>query len=319
MNKTVQKKVVFLSNIKTIMETQVSNSNFLKVLVALLGVGILGLGYYTYDNYNEFKETKQILQQEKESVINELEGLKIDYDQAIQDKQEVSGKLKEAKTQVESLIAEIKKEKSIKFGLIKRYKRQIAKIKAQRDELYKIADSLRLSNQQLVVEKDSITSDLNAQRQYNDTLLNKNEELSTKMSDVIAKAKVLYPANIVVTGVKIRSSGKVIETARRRRAQQIRVCFTVPKNNIVEYGPQQFYVRVVNPDGTVIGTNNTITVDDQSVAVSGVEEIVYEQQALEVCSFVKPQDKDAEIIKGDYNIEIFHNGLKVGTSNLTLK
>jgi hypothetical protein len=139
------------------------------------------------------------------------------------------------------------------------------------------------------------------------------------MSDVIAKAKVLYPANIKVTGVKIRSSGKVIETARRRRAQQIRVCFTVPKNNIIEYGPQLFYIRVVNPEGTVIGTNNTITVDEQDVVVSGAEEIVYEQQALEVCSFVKPQDKDKEIIKGDYNIEIFHNGQKVGTSNLTLK
>ena len=296
-----------------------NNSNFLKVLVALLGAGILGLGYYTYDNYNEFKETKQILEQEKEGVINELEGLKIDYDQAIQDKQEVSGKLKEAKTRVETLISEIKKEKSIKFGLIKKYKREIAKIKAQRDELYKIADSLRLSNQQLVVEKDSLSNDLNTQMQYNDTLLSKNEELSTKMSDVINKATVLYPANIKVTGVKIRSSGKVIETARYKRAQQIRICFTVPKNKIVEYGRQLFYMRVVNPNGTVIGSNTNITVDEQNIAVSGVEEIVYEQQVLEVCSFVKPLDKETEMIKGDYNIEIFHNGQKVGTSNLTLK
>jgi hypothetical protein len=296
-----------------------NNSNFLKVLVALLGAGILGLGYYTYDNYNEFKETKQILEQEKEGVINELEGLKIDYDQAIQDKQEVSGKLKEAKTRVETLISEIKKEKSIKFGLIKKYKREIAKIKAQRDELYKIADSLRLSNQQLVVEKDSLSNDLNTQMQYNDTLLSKNEELSTKMSDVINKAKVLYPANIKVTGVKIRSSGKVIETARYKRAQQIRICFTVPKNKIVEHGRQLFYMRVINPDGTVIGSNTNITVDEQNIAVSGVEEIIYEQQVLEVCSFVKPQDNETEMIKGDYNIEIYHNGQKVGTSNLTLK
>jgi len=296
-----------------------SNSNFLKVLVALLGVGILGLGIYTYNNYNEFKETKQILQQEKESVINELEGLKLDYDQAIQDKQEVSGKLEEAKTRVESLISEIKKEKNIKFGLIKKYKREIAKIKAQRDELYKIADSLRLSNQQLVVEKDSLTNDLTAQKQYNDTLLSKNEELSTKMSDVISRAKVLYPANIKVTGVKVRSSGKVIETARHRRAQQIRVCFTVPKNSIIEYGPQQFYIKVTNPDGTVIGSNDTVAIGEDNIMISKTEEIVYEQQALEVCSFVKPQDKDAEIIKGDYTVEIFHNGQKVGSSNLTLK
>jgi len=296
-----------------------SNSGFLKVLVALLGVGILGLGYYTYDNYNEFKETKQILQQEKESVVNELEGLKLDYDQAIQDKQEVSGKLEEAKTRVESLISEIKKEKNIKFSLIKKYKREIFKIKKQRDELYKIADSLRLSNQQLVVEKDSLSNDLTVQRQYNDTLLSKNEELSTKMSDVMSRAKVLYPANIKATGVKVRSSGKVIETARRRRAQQIRVCFTVPKNSIVENGPQKFYIKVVNPDGTVIGSQDVVNIGENQINVSKVEEVIYEQRALEVCSFVKPQDKDTEIIKGDYSIEIYHNGQKVGSSNLTLK
>ena len=203
--------------------------------------------------------------------------------------------------------------------MIKRYKREIAKIKAQRDELYKIADSLRAANTTLIVEKDSLSNDLSKQKQYNDTLVSKNEELTTKMSDVITKAKILYPSNIKATGVKIRSSGKVIETARRRRAQQIRVCFTVPKNDILEYGSQQFYVRIVNPDGTVIGSNQTITVDNEDVIVSGVEEVVYENQALDVCSFVKPQDKDKEIIKGDYTIELFHNSHKVGTTSLTLK
>jgi hypothetical protein len=124
---------------------------------------------------------------------------------------------------------------------------------------------------------------------------------------------------LVATGVKIRRSGKVIETARRRRAQQVRVCFTIPQNDILEYGNQIFYVRVVNPDGVTIGTNQKITVDENEVAISEKEIVVYENKALNVCVFVKPQDKDAEIIKGNYSIEIYNNGNKVGTTDLTLK
>ncbi len=292
-----------------------SSSGILKVVVALLGVGILGLGYYTYDMYNENQETQQILQAEKEQVINELEDLKVNYDQAIQEKTEVSEKLEEAKSRIESLIKEVKKTKKINADLIYKYKKEIAMLKAQRDELYKIADSLRAANMNLIVEKDSLTSDLEKQRQFNDTLLNKNEELAQTLN----RAKVLYPTNVKASGVKVRSSGKIIETSRHRRAQQVRVCFTIPKNDILDYGTQKFYVKVVNPKGDVIGSNEVITTEDGEINVSAQEEIVYENKALDVCIFVKPQDKDKEIVKGDYSVEIYHNGNKVGATNLLLK
>jgi len=292
-----------------------NNSGILKVVVALLGVGILGLGYYTYDMYNENQETQQILQTEKEQVINELEDLKVNYDQAIQEKTEVSEKLEEAKSRIESLIKEVKKTKKINADLIYKYKKEIAMLKAQRDELYKIADSLRAANMNLIVEKDSLTSDLEKQKQFNDTLLNKNQELAQTLD----KAKILYPTNLKASGVKIRSSGKIIETSRRRRTEQVRVCFTIPKNDILDYGTQVFYVKVVNPKGNVIGSNESIETNDGYLNISAQQEIVYENKSLDVCIFVKPQDKDQEIIKGDYLIEVYHNGNKVGTTNLLLK
>jgi len=296
-------------------KTTGNSSGILKVVVALLGIGILGLGYYTYDMYNESQQTQQILQAEKEQVINELEDLKVNYDQAIQEKTEISGKLEEAKNRIEALIEEVKKTKKINAGIIRKYKKEIAILKAQRDELYKIADSLRAANMNLIVEKDSLTSNLQKQKQFNDTLLNKNE----KLAQTLNKAKILYPTNLKATGVKIRKSGKIIETSRRRRAQQIRVCFTIPKNDILDYGPQTFYVKVVNPNGEVIGSNEIINVQDGELKISAKEEIIYENKALDVCIFVKPKDKDKEIVKGEYLIELFHNGHKVGTTHLLLK
>ena len=294
---------------------QGSNSVVLKILVALLGLGVLGLGYKTYNLYNEKKEVKQILQQEKEQVINELEDLKVNYDQALQEKTEVSDKLQEAKTRIESLIQEVKKEKKISASLIHKYKKEIRVLKAQRDELYKIADSLRLANQTLVVQKDSLQTNLDKQIQYTDTLVSKNE----KLAKVIDKAKMLYPTNIKASGVKIRSSGKVIETSRRRRAQQIRVCFTVPKNDILAYGNQKLYIKVVNPEGVVIGDNQTVSFDGNDIVYSAVQDFVYDNQALDVCTFVKPKDKKKEIIKGNYDIKIYYKGNEVGSTTLILK
>jgi len=297
------------------MTAQQGNSTVLKILVALLGAGILGLGYYTYNMYNENEETQQILQQEKEQVINELEDLKVNYDQALQEKTEVSDKFQEAKSRIESLILEVKKEKKINSGIIHKYKKEIAKLKAQRDELYKVADSLRLANQDLIVQKDSLQTNLNDQVAYSDTLVSKNE----KLSQVINRAKILYPTNVKASGVKIRSSGKVIETSRRRRAQQIRVCYTIPKNEILEYGNQKFYVKITNPEGVVIGDNQTFSFGENDIIYSAVQDVVYDNKALDVCTFVKPKDKDKEIVKGEYDIEIYYKGKKVGSTTLSLK
>ncbi len=297
------------------METQKSNSPVLKILVALLGIAILGLGYYTYNMYNESKETEQILQQEKEQVINELEDLKVNYDQALEEKTKISTKFEEAKTRIESLIEEVKKQKKITAGVIHKYKREVASLKAQRDKLYKLADSLRAANMLLITENDSLNTNLEQQKQFNDTLLNKNEQLSQTLN----KAKILYPTNIVAQGVKIKSSGKVIETNKYKRATDIRVCFTVPKNEILETGNQTFYVRVVNPNGDVIGSQETIDVDNQSVEVSGSENVIYENKALKVCIFVKPKDIEHEFIKGKYDVYLYHNGYKVGSTSFEME
>jgi len=295
-----------------------NNSGILKVLVGLLGALILVIGYFTYSFYNDAKDAKGakvVLQEEKQQVLNDLEELKVNYTEAIAEKSEVSDQLKDAKGRIESLITEVKKQKHINIGVIRKYKKEIAILKAQRDELYKVADSLRAANMNLVVQKDSITNDLNQQKQYNDTLLDTNE----KLAQTVSQAKILYPTGLKAVGVKIRSSGKVIETSRYKRAQQVRVCFTVPKNNILEYGPQKFYIRVVNASDDTIGENQVITVGEKEVVISKAEEIVYENQAIDVCSFVKPANKDNEIIKGEYLVEIYHNGQKVGTTNMLLK
>ncbi len=297
------------------METQNSSSTVLKILVILLGIGILGLGYYTYDIYNKAKEKELSLQEEKEQVINELEDLKVNYDQALQEKTELSNKFEEAKARIESLIDEIKKQKKLTAGIIRKYKREIADLKAQRDKLYKLADSLRAANMQLITENDSLSTNLRQQKQFNDTLLNKNEQLSQTLN----KAKILYPTNIVAQGVKIKSSGKVVETSKYKRATDIRVCFTVPKNDILENGKQTFYVRIINPNGEIIGSGKTIEVEGETIQVSGSEDVIYENKALKVCIFVKPADKKREFVKGKYDVTIYHNGHKVGTTGFELE
>ncbi len=297
------------------MNAKSSGSPVLKILVALLGAGILGLGYYTYDMYNESKETEKYLKEEQERVVNELEDLRVNYDQALQEKTEVSHKFEEAKARIDSLIEAVKKQKRITSSVIRKYKHEIAVLKAQQAKLYKLADSLRAANMQLVTENDSLNTNLEQQKQFNDTLLNKNEQLSQTLN----RAKILYPTNIVAQGVKIRKSGKISETSKYYRATHVRVCFTIPKNEILETGKQKFYVSVVNPKGEIIGSQQTIQADEESVVISGSEEIIYENNALKVCVFVKPKDKKKEIVKGTYKVAVYHNGHKVGTTGLKLE
>ena len=287
----------------------------LKVLVVLLGLLAAGLGITGYVKYKQLKKAEHVLEGEKEALLNDLNELKVNYDNLSTENTELKSKVDEAKSKVEQLIAELQKVKKADAEIIAKFRRQVIYFRKQRDKLLKTVDSLKRANQILVLQKDSLGQELAETQEYNKQIVEENQHLAEK----VQKAQTLTPVNIHVDGVRIRKNGKVVVTHRKWRTQQIRVCMIMPANPVAERGNKTVYVQVINPDGKVIGSKDVITVNGDEVIVSGAKQFNYTGQNTEVCVFVKPEDKKAELLKGDYLINIYQNGQKTGTTNFQLK
>ncbi len=293
-----------------------SSNRGLKILTALLAVLLIGGGVAGYMKYKSQKETETKLIEEKQALLNDLEELKVNYDNVVSENSELKSQVEDAKKKVEDLIEELKRVKRADAALIRKYKNQLYALRKQRDKLFKMVDSLKEANQMLAFQKDSLGQQLEEVSKYNEEVLKENEELSKK----VKLAKTLTATFIHAHGVKIKKSGKIVETRRSRRADQIKVCTTFPPNPLLESGNQTVYVQVVNPKGEVIGSKDVITLENgEEKIISGSKEFTYEGQKTDVCLFVIPQNKEDELVKGEYMVTFFHNGRAVGTSNFSLK
>ncbi len=287
----------------------------LKIAVGLLAAVLVAFGIIGYTKYNDFKTNQTQLEEEKKALINDLEELKINYDTALQENTELKSEIEEAKAKVENLIAELEKTKATNLKVIRRYKNELYRLKKEKEKLFQVIDSLKQANQLLAFEKDSLGQELTELSQTHEKVLEENKMLA----ETVLKAKTLAASQIQASGIKIKKSGKVVETRRHKRAQQIRVCTTVPKNPVLEAGTQTLYVQVINPKGEIIGNRDVININGEEKIISGSKEFHYDGEAMDVCIFVIPENKEEEIVKGEYSILLFHNGQLIGESTLELK
>ena len=286
----------------------------LKIAVGLLAALLIGLGVVGVKKYKDFQQVQTQLEEEKQALINDLEELKINYDTALEENTELKSEIEQAKSKVESLIAELENVKATDLKIIRRYKNQLYKLQKEKEELFRIIDSLKQANQLLAFEKDSLGHELIQLNEEHQQVLEENKQLA----ETIVKAKTLGATNIRVHGVKIKKNGKILETKRAKRTQQIRICASIPKNPVIEPGNQTLYVQVINPQGDVIGTKDIIHVGGQEKIISASKEFRYDGQPMDICIFVIPDEND-EIVKGDYAITLFHNGQKIADETLFLK
>ena len=88
--------------------TEEKNSKALKILTAVLTIGIIALGVYTMKFYNENQQTISRLENEKADLESDLSELIIKYDTAISKNDVMAKDLYEAKQRIERLLDSIK-------------------------------------------------------------------------------------------------------------------------------------------------------------------------------------------------------------------
>ena len=290
-----------------------SKSSNSKILIIALTVLLFGLIGYTFYNNNDHKEAVKFLQSEKEQIIGNLTAMEEKYDVAIAQNTSLSDSLSMEKEKIAILKDSVQNLKQMNSSVLRRYRGQLATLEKTNSRLLDEVDSLKLANNMLTEEKDSINSQLTIQTTFNDTLVAQNMELARK----VEIGGAINVENVSVTAMKMRSNGKYTETNKAQKTDAIKVAFRLMENEIAEPGDKEAYIVLKNPAGLVINAKGTFMLIEGTEAKYTDQTMVnYENADLDVVMLV--ERKGDKYVAGVYPIEVFVEGKLVGAANLEL-
>ena len=283
-----------------------------KAAIIILALFLLGTLFYSFQMHLDNKETKAILQSEKNEVLRDLENMSSLYNEANADNEVANEKLIEAQARLNALMEELKASKSSVSTLLK-YKKKYFQLESEMEVLLDENATLKFQNALLETSLDSTQIELTSQLASNTSLTNQN----IRLSESVDAAKKLSVERLNAYGVIQRRSGKLVPTTRASRVDNLRICYSVPSNVLTESGTKKYFVQVIDPSLNVIGTNTPVQFEDDILKYSYVSAFTYDNQLLDVCDFVSAEEGDYD--KGAYTVNVFDQNVLVSSSTFTLK
>ena len=121
-----------------------------------------------------------------------------------------------------------------------------------------------------------------------------------------------------VTGVSLTPLKKNGKTEKNvTKAKQLMVRFTIPQNNSTPVGDKTIYLRLVNPEGQLLGGAGSFAFEGGSVACTARKTVEYAGDELSGVTIY--WDVNTTLTPGDYTVELFTDGYRLTSRRFTLK
>lgn len=292
------------------------------LILIILGVILaVAIGFLLFRETSHSREVQQLKeQQEQLELANQQLQLSNEYDQlnnefaqyenqtSLLANDSIVQKYSAARAQVEKLLQELNNEKNKSAAQISKLKGEIETLKGILRTYVEQINELKQENQQLSEENQQVKAE--------------NQELSQKVEHVQADNRQLnermtLAEKLNVTGVTLTALKKNGKNEKNvTKAAQLKVGFTVPQNNSTPVGQKVFYLRIINPEGDLLGNAGSFRFEGSTVgctALKGIEyagEEVHDQFYWNVTSTLTP---------GTYTVEIFTDGYRLCSRSFTLK
>ncbi len=294
------------------MENQKSNST-LKAIILVLTLLLLGSLFYIFKLTTEAKtlQTEVVnTKTDKENVLKDLAELKSTYDAAIAENTSMSDELIAEREKVVNLISQLEKSKGDVSSMSK-FKQQYIGLQSKMTTLMQEIDVLKKENQTLATNLDSTKVVLEESKNYTQTLVGQNEELSK----TVEKGSKLSVLNLKTAAFKLKNSGKQIATEKASRTDILKISFTIAENSIAKSGDKTYYIQVIDSKSNVLGDKATISFSEKSLTYSFTTTVAYENKTVEVSKDLPGKDFQ----KGTYFVNVFDKGELVSKSSFSLK
>ena len=149
------------------------------------------------------------------------------------------------------------------------------------------------------------------------TTLNTNLSATQKEKERLQDiGSTLHASNFSIQALRVKDDGTERKTTNTKRANTIRLSFQIDRNKITPTGAQELFVSITGPDGKAFSEVGKInTREDGAKAYSNKLSVQYEQNKDLPVSY---DIKNISFTEGDYLVEIYHNGFKIGEGKTKL-
>ncbi|MBS7332040.1 coiled-coil domain-containing protein [Faecalibacter bovis] len=302
------------------------------IIILLLSIALLGtIGYILYekkrhdrelgsgaDTIDDLERSREVLKQELRIARAEYDTAKVAIVNKDADMQEKDRQIFEKQKQIQNILnnEEISKED------IRKAKRLIASLKTELGEYRKQIEVLTQQNKRLQSKNEELTN-------QNELVVEKNKAIEEDLSTVTKEKEAqranvnstLAISNYTLTGLRVKSSGKEIETEKASRINKLRVTFEVDPNQNAVQENKELFIAIYKPDGELgrfEGANSGNIPLRSGKTVDYSDRVVFKFDPKNG-NKINFDWKDYNFPKGEYKIDIYQNGFKIAQNKISLK
>lgn len=190
-------------------------------------------------------------------------------------------------------------------------------------------DGLMDEKNTYVASLDSLATALNVlQLEYDDLsdrygrVRTEADRTAADLEELDDRASTLLATYLSADGVRERGAGKEKTINRAKRVEQLKVCFNLGANRVLDPGSEQvIYLKIIGPDGVTLSTGENVFLDRENG-----EESIYthrytfpynnKPEQLYCTYYEQPGQEFAE---GAYQALLYHRGRLIGEYSFALK
>ncbi len=296
----------------------VKSGNKTAIIIALLSIIVIIQSIKIYLDYERnVEKTVQIIKTEENlaTTMQRLNEIKLELDQKITDIQKLGGDITDLQKAKAEVDAQLKRRTERSAKEIQQLKDRVEGY----EELLVIKDQelekLKSVNKELFTENKSLKTQKNVLNDSINRLAKNKEELNTK----VAIASQLKAENVSVKSVS--SKGKERESPfKNRQLEKLKVEFIIADNKVAPIEGKKILIRVIDENGQVIFDvakgSGTFIINGKEEFYTTSQEILFDNTRQKL-TYV--YEKGSEYAAGNYTVEIFAEGYKMGSMQFVVK
>jgi DNA repair exonuclease SbcCD ATPase subunit len=294
------------------------SGNKAAIAIALLSIIVIIQSIKIYLDYKdkiEITEQKANVEEELGTTMQRLNEIKTELDQKITEIQKLGGNIEELEKAKAEIDRELKRSNQRSSKAIKELKDRVEGY----EELLKIKDEeiekLKSVNKELFTENKTLKTKQNQLSDSINRLSTSKEELATK----VAIASQLKAENVAI--VAVNGKGKERESPfKNKQLEKLKVEFNVAENNVAPIEGKKILIRIIDENNQVIFDvakgSGTFILNGKEEFFTAAQEILFDNTKQKLTYYY---EKGSDYASGNYMIEIYTDGYKMGTAQFTVK
>jgi hypothetical protein len=302
-------------------------NDFRNLIIGLLAIGLIGsAGYAMYSN-NQHEQSQQKEQTQIAKVTEDKGQVQKNFDNALTRLDSLTGynnkvqnmlagkqnDVVKLKLQIRSIL----KKENLTVAEKKKADELVAQLNDKINNMEQAVAKLTQENQGLTQDKTQLTEDKGKLTADLQTTTTEKDELAKKV-DI---ASTLNASNIMIMAVQDKKNGQEKITDKAKKVDKLKISFDV-SNRIATDGQTDVYVCITGPDGKIIsvpamGSGTFTSREEGDKMYSSKVPVEIEAGKVKPVQFSWKQDDGFQT--GQYKVEIYHNGYKIGEGTKELK